>query len=89
MANVGNLNEPSTEVISDEIDMCKQLGVYWNNLSDEFTFKFNELIWLFHKLLKAERSILRLTACLFDPLEFLNPFVITLKVLFQDLCTTW
>ena len=26
--------ETSTEVISDETDMCKLLGVHWNNLSD-------------------------------------------------------
>ena len=87
-ANVGNLKETSTEVISDETDMCKLLGVYWNNLSDEFTFKFDELMQLFHKLPKTKRSILRLTASLFDPLGFLSPFVITLKVMFQDLCNT-
>ena len=87
-ANVGNLKETSAEVISKETDMCKLLGVYWNNLSDEFTFKFDELMQLFHKLPKTKRSILRLTASLFDPLGFLSPFVITLKVMFQDLCNT-
>ena len=88
-ANVGNLKEPSTEVISDKTDMCKLLGVCWNNLSDEFTYKYDELMQLFHKLPETKRSILRLTASLLDPLGFLSPFVITPKVLFQDLCATW
>ena len=57
MADVGNLKESSTEVISEETCMCVLFGVYWNNLSDELTFIFNELIQLFHKLPKTKRSI--------------------------------
>lgn len=57
MTNVDNLKEPTTEVISEETCMCILFGVYWNNLSNELTFIFNELIQLFHKLRKTKRSV--------------------------------
>ena len=63
------------------------LGVNWNSLNDELTFEFSGLIQLSQELPKTKRSILRLTASLFDPLGLLSPFVISLKVLFQRLCT--
>ena len=66
-------------------DFCKLLGVNWNNSNDEFTFVFTGLIQLAYK---TKRSVLRLTASLFNPLGLLSPFVIILKVLFQHLCTS-
>lgn len=37
-------------------------------------------------LQSTKRSVLRLTAKVFDPLGFLTPFKINMKVLFQKLC---
>ena len=34
----------------------------------------------------SKRALLRITAKIFDPLGFLSPFVIQLKVMFQQLC---
>ena len=64
--------------------VCKLLGI---DLRDEFVFEFSELIQFASKLLKTKRSGLKLTASLFNPLGLLSPFVITLKLMFQDLCT--
>ena len=55
---------------------------------NEFVFEFSELIWFVSKLPKTKRSVLKLTASLFDPLGFISPFVITLKLMFQDLSTS-
>ena len=38
------------------------------------------------KLPANQRSLLRVTASIFDPLGFLSPFVVRLKLLFQTLC---
>ena len=68
--------------------VCKLLGIDWNNLRDEFVFEFSELVQFASKLPKTKRSVLKLTASLFDPLGLLSPFVITLKLMFWDLCTS-
>ena len=72
-----------------EVDgMCKLLGINWYHLRDEFAFDFSEVLNHVNKLPKTKRSVLKLTASLFDPLRLLSPFVVTLKVMFQDLCTS-
>ena len=58
----------------------------WNSDSDEFTFCFSELVNLVNKLPASQRSLLKVTASIFDPLGLLSPFVIKLKLLFQTLC---
>jgi len=68
--------------------MCKLLGIDWDNLRDEFAFDFSELLHLVSKLPKTKMLLLKLTASLFDPLGLLSPLVITLKLMFQDLCTS-
>ena len=65
----------------------KLLGVDWDNCRDELTFNFAELSESASRLPRTKWSLLKFTASLFDPLGFLSPFVITLKMLFQKLCT--
>ena len=50
-------------------------------------FDFSELIKFVRSLTPSKRSLLWVTAKIFDPLGLLAPFVIHLKVLFQLLCT--
>ena len=67
-------------------NFVKLLGVLWNSSQDYLTFNLNELIEYAKSLNASKRSILKLTAKIFDPLGFLSPFVIQMKILFQDLC---
>ena len=62
------------------------LGVAWNSSRDAFSFDFAELCKHLKTTVVTKRLILRLTAKIFDPLGLFSPFVIQLKVLFQDLC---
>lgn len=71
--------------LSDKCEhMCnvKVLGLRWNPGEDSFLF---EGVALEQGLIITKRVVLSLVARLFDPLGFLNPFVIKLKCLFQDL----
>ena len=70
-----------------ESDMVKLLGIYWNTPLDCLMFDFSELIRCIESLSVTKRSLLRITAKIFDPLGFLSLFVIQLKVLFQRLCS--
>ena len=62
------------------------VAIIWNSSTDEFTFCFAELIDLISKLPSGRRSLLKVTASIFDALGLLNPFFIKLKLSFQTLC---
>jgi len=66
---------------------AKILGISWDSQSDNFMFNFTDLIEYVRQLPPNKRSLLKLTAKIYDPLGLLSPFVIRLKVLFQALCT--
>ena len=65
----------------------KFLGIVWDSNLDMFTFSLSELMELVSKLPASQRSSLRVTASIFDPLGVLSPFVIRLKTLFQSMCS--
>ena len=62
------------------------MGSNWNTRSDELFFDFDDLITYAKSLPITKRALLKLPAKIFDPLGFLSPFTIRLKVMFQILC---
>ena len=76
------LDSPSTK---DDF-VVKVLGLNWNTLSDELFFDFSSLHAYAKSLPLSKRSVLKVTAKIFDPVGFLTPFTIGLKILFHELC---
>ena len=68
-------------------DKASILGLNWDTDSDEIYFEFEKIVDLARKLPLTKRSVLKLSAKIFDPLGFLSVFTINLKILFQVLCT--
>ena len=64
----------------------KILGLNWNVNTDEIQYDLTALVNFAATLNPTKRSVLRLAAKVFDPLGFLTPFTISMKVLFQTLC---
>jgi hypothetical protein len=62
----------------------KVLGKMWD--TDMLLFNFEELIEYAKSLPMTKRSFLKWSSKIFDPLGFLTPFTIKLKLLFQELC---
>ena len=74
----------SFEIDSQETSSTKTLGVSWNAKTDVFTFQVkqpdpNEA--------PTKRNVLSTIASLYDPLQFLSPFVLRAKVLLQEIWT--
>ena len=65
----------------------KVLGANWNTKSDEIFFNFERWKEEATSLPMTKRSLLVLTAKIFDSLGYLAPLTILMKVLFQVLCT--
>jgi hypothetical protein len=64
----------------------KALGTCWNTETDEHTLIFYNLLQYANTLPVTNRSLLKITGKVYDPLGLLSPCTITLKVLFQSLC---
>ena len=67
-------------------NIVKVLGSIWNIATDEFTFNLSDLAEQAKLLPTTKRSLLKISAKIFDPLGLLSPFTIQWKVLFQVLC---
>ena len=74
------------QTVAEVNDKAKVLGLNWDMKSDEFYFDFQELIEFANTLPPTKRSVLSLTAKIFDPLGFLTPVTVKLKEMFQVLC---
>ena len=81
--------QSSTTLLNPEVNELynKLLGVMWDNQSDEFVIDLSELSDYVKDLPETKRSVLRLSARIFDPLGLVSPLVIRLKLLFRSLCT--
>ena len=64
----------------------KILGMSWDTKEDYFCFEFGDVVLYMQSLPPTRRSVLRLSAKIFDPLGLLSPFVISIKILFQTSC---
>ena len=76
----------SVQSCTEGLSLTKLLGLLWDIQADHFTFEFSKLEEYACSLPANCRSLLKVTAKIFDPLGFFSPFVIQLKVLFQTLC---
>ena len=72
--------KPKTE------QFVKILGIHWDVIQDEFYYDLSELIKYAEAIPATKRSVLKLSAKIFDPIGLLTPFTISMKILFQGLC---
>ena len=63
----------------------KTLGILWVAEEDNFTYRVNPPE---ESYLLTKRNFLRKIATLFDPMGFLNPYVIRAKILLQEMWTS-
>lgn len=96
-SNVTHEDDESYAILSTGMDdsatrgnhsVVKVLGMNWNTNSDEIFFETKSLYDYATTLPFTKRSVLKVTAKIFDPIRLLTPFTITMKVLFQELCTS-
>ena len=58
----------------------------WDTVEDNFFFNLNDLSDYGKSLPATKRSVLKLSAMVFDPMGFLSPCTEEMKILFQELC---
>ena len=71
-----------------EIDPTKEhkaLGSNWNLEQDTFIMKVSKVVEFTRSLEPTKRNVLRIAAKLFDPLGFISPVMVMLRMLLQEL----
>ena len=63
------------------INNHKVLGLYWDHKKDIISLKTNEVFK--EVIIPTKRNILSVIASVYDPLGYLQPILIKLKILFQ------
>ena len=76
--------EHATEIVIDsgQDPITKTLRISWNSTKDEFTVAASPISPEFRT---TKRNILRKIATIFDPLGFVCPYVVVVKILLQEL----
>ena len=66
----------------------KVLGITWDHDSDELIIDLSQIIKSSQNLPVTKRTVLKLTAQVYDPLGWISPVLIEMKLLFQKICQT-
>jgi hypothetical protein len=70
-----------------EVDVVNVLGTKWDCKTDELCFNLSSIIEYARTLPVTKRSLLKITAKIFDPLGLLSPFIVQLKwVISRRMC---
>ena len=64
----------------------KVLGVEWNECQEIFIFRVNKMFEDVIEIVPSKRRILSLISSIYDPVGFLQPLTVKLKLLFQSIC---
>ncbi|XP_064463407.1 uncharacterized protein LOC135374345 [Ornithodoros turicata] len=78
-----SITEPENNIKAGEVS--KVLGIVWDHKNDCFRFSGEHLLEVLTILRNTKRSVLQMSARVFDPLGFLVPYFIRVKILFQRL----
>ena len=83
------------ELIGDESehdDEAKILGIKWDEVRDEFILGVKDIFVNAENINPTKRNVLKVIASCYDPIGYLSPITIQLKLLFQEICSvqiTW
>ena len=66
----------------------KVLGITWDHDSDELIIDLSQIIKSSQNLPVTKRTVLKLTAQVYDSLGWISPVLIEMKLLFQKICQT-
>ena len=81
-----NSEVPKYVNILNSFNNEKVLGLYWNHQRDVISLKISEIFKEAVNIIPTKRNISSIIAGVYDPIGYLQPLVIMLKILFQEIC---
>ena len=79
----------TSQIEGTEIPVARSkiLGILWDDENDEFIFTFKGVSEIANNFNITKQNVLRTLFAFYDPLGFIQPIVISVKIFFQKLCT--
>ena len=80
-------NTVNKEVVDSKINNeQKILGILWDEIEDNLVFRLDDIFKDATNVVPTKRNILSVISTVYDPVGYLQPFTIQLKILFQKIC---
>ena len=88
MKNDESYTKGTTGNLSEPVKKCEQkiLGVKWNYKQDCFVFDLTPIAQAAKECESTKRNVISIASNSYDPLGFMSPIIIQMKLLFQSLC---
>ena len=86
LINESSQSNQETTQMDQKCEATKQLGVLWNENTDELLFDLKQPVAEASTKLPTKRNVLKIIASFYDPLGVIQPVIVSLKVLFQQIC---
>ena len=84
--NIEN-NTVNEEVVDSKINNeQKILGILWDEIEDNLVFRLDDIFKDATNVVSTNRIIFSVISTNYDPVGYLQPFTIQLKILFQKIC---
>ena len=80
-----NSEVPKYVNIVNSFNNEKVLGLYWDHQRDVISLKISEILKEAVNIMPTKRNILSIIANVYDPIGYMQPFVIMLKIIFQEI----
>ena len=64
----------------------KVLGIEWDEFTDKLTFRLSDIFKNSLNVKPTKRNILAIISSIYDPVRYLQPVTIELKILPQEIC---
>ena len=74
------------KITSNTLQPEKILGILWEVAGDILVFDFSEICKTYKTLNITKRNVLKILAMLYDPIGLLQPILINLKRMLQEIC---
>ena len=65
----------------------KVLRIHWNENADVFVINLSNSIKEAEELAPTKCNVLKIIARFYDPIGFIQPIIVSLKILFEEICS--
>jgi len=88
LINTAENSTGSTDSSDTEQEATKHLGWLWNDRTDELLFQLRDFVKNESNHPPTKRNVLKIIATFYDPIGLIQPIIVSLKILFQQICKT-
>ena len=84
---VNNVNTVNEEVVDSKINNEQKIsGILWDEIEDNLVFRLDDIFKDATYVVPTKKNILSVISTVYDPVGYLQLFILHLKILFKKIC---